>query len=351
MPVFDVVGKLTPEMLLKYVINRIGASDPSVLVGPSIGEDAALVDLGDGKVLVVHVDPITGAVELLGWLAVQVSCNDIAVRGVRPRWLLSVLYIPEDASEELVDGITSQIDQAAKEVGVAVIGGHSEFTPGIDRPLISMTAIGVAEKGKYVTTGGARVGDAVIMTKTVGVEGTAILSTDFRDTLLERGIPPDVIQLGREFIKRVSVVKEALALAEAGLATSMHDPTEGGLLGGLAEIAYASGKTLYIWEEKVRVAKETAAVTRVLELDPLRLISSGTLVATVPSDDVGKALKVLEDAGIEASAIGYVGEKSDNLVVVTRRDGSTEKISKVYAEDEIYRAWRTWRERTVGHQK
>ncbi|MEM0066054.1 MAG: AIR synthase family protein [Sulfolobales archaeon] len=336
------VGKLPPKMLLKYVIGRVGTRDPSVLVGPSIGEDAAVVDIGGGKVLVAHVDPITGAIEFLGWLAVHISCNDIAVRGVKPRWLLPVLYMPENASEELVDKITAQIDEAAKEVGAAVIGGHSEITPGLDRPLLSMTAIGIAEKGRYVTTGSARVGDVVIMTKTAGVEGTAILSTDFREVLLDLGVPQSIIQRGSEFVRKVSIVREALLLAEAGLATSMHDPTEGGLLGGLAEIAYASGKTLYVREEKVSIAKETLAIARTLGLDPLKLISSGTLIATVPSHLAKEAVELLKKAGIEASEIGYVGDRSENLVVVYREDGTIEKLDDVYVEDEIYRAWRIW---------
>ncbi|MEM2007187.1 MAG: AIR synthase family protein [Sulfolobales archaeon] len=343
-------GKLPPRMLLKYVISRVGVRDPSVLVGPSIGEDAAIVDIGGGRVLVTHVDPITGAVEFLGWLAVHISCNDIAVRGVKPRWLLSVLYLPENTTEELVDEITSQIDKAAKEVGVAIIGGHSEVTPGLSRPLISMTAIGIAEKGRYVTTGGARVGDAIIMTKTAAIEGTAILSSDFREVLLDLGVPRSVIQRGIEFIRRVSVVREALLLAEAGLVTSMHDPTEGGLLGGLAEIAYASGKTLYVQEEKVSVGEETLAIVSALRLDPMKLISSGTLIATVPPQAAEEAVEILKKAGIEASVIGYVGDRSESLVVVNRENGFIEKLGDVYVEDELYRAWRTWEKKLMEYK-
>ncbi len=335
------IGKLPPDMLLKYVMSRTGSPDPSVVVGPSIGEDAAVVDLGDGRVLVVHADPITGAVELLGWLAVHVPCNDIAVRGVRPRWLLPVLYLPEGAGEDLVDAITGQMDGAARELGVAIVGGHTEFTPGLNRPLVSSTAIGVGERGRYVTTSGARVGDAVIMTKTAGVEGTAILATDFAEALLKAGVPGSLLERARGFTRRVSVVGEALALAEAGLATSMHDPTEGGVLGGLAEMAYASGKTLHVWEERIRIAEETLAVTSALSLDPLRLISSGTLLATVPAEKVGEALETLRRAGVEAAVVGYVGKRSgDFLVMLYRRDGTVERVSRVYVEEELYRAWR-----------
>lgn len=339
------VGKLPPQLLIKFVLSRIGVLDPSVLVGPSIGEDAAIIDLGDGRVLVAHVDPITGAVELLGWLAVHIACNDVVVRGVKPRWLLSVLYLPEDADENLIDGITKQIDDAAKYIGAMVVGGHTEFTPGLARPLISMTAIGIGEKGKYVTTAGARVGDAVLMTKGAGVEGTAIMATDFKDILIEKGVPLNIIEKAREFIKRVSVVKEALALADAGLATSMHDPTEGGLLSGLAEIAYASNKTISIYEDKVIVADETKMISKALGLDPLKLISSGTLVATVPKDRVEKAVELLNRVGVEVSVIGYVEEKRDAYVVVHRSSGVVEKVVDVYVKDELVKAWELWGEK------
>lgn len=326
-------------MLRRYVLSRVGVRDPAVIVGPSIGEDAAVIDLGGGRFLVVHVDPISGAVEYLGWLAVHVASNDIAVRGVRPRWLLPVLYFPEGSGEELVDRITKQIDEASREVGAMVVGGHSEFTPGLRRPLISMTAIGIAEGGRYLTTSGARVGDAVIVTKTAAVEGTSILATDFGEVLLKAGVPPEVVERGKDFIRRVSVVREALALAEAGLATAMHDPTEGGLLGGFVEMAYASGKTIEVWEERVPVAEETAIICRALGLDPLRLISSGALIATVPWGRAEVAVALLRDLGIEATIVGRVKEFSGAYVELLRRGGVLERVEELYVRDELYSLW------------
>ncbi len=336
------MGKLTPELLARYVLSRIGLRDPSVIVGPALGEDAAIVDIGGGKILVAHVDPITEAVENIGWLAVHIASNDIAVRGARPRWLLPVLYLPENSGLDLVDRITAQIDEAAREVGAMVIGGHSEFTPRLERPLISMTALGITEVGRYVTTSGARVGDAVVMTKTVAVEGTAVLSTDFREVLLGLGLSEDVLVRAEKFLKEISVVKEAIALAEAGLATSMHDPTEGGLLGGLVEIAYASNKTIEIWEDKVPIAEETAAITRALGIDPLKLISSGVLVATVPNTKVGNALKILEDLGVRATVIGRVTEFTGHYVSIHRRSGVVEILKEAYVKDEISAVWERW---------
>jgi hydrogenase maturation factor len=333
------VGKLPPEILKKFVLSRVGVVDPSVIVGPSIGEDATIIDIGDNKVLVAHVDPITGAVEFLGWLAVHIACNDVAVRGVRPRWLLPVLYLPENTDLELIDKITAQVDNAAREVNAMVVGGHSEFTPGLTRPLISMTAIGISEKGKYITTSGARVGDVVLMTKTVGVEGTAILSTDFRDDLLRAGVPEDVIVRGKEFLKMVSVVKEALILSDGGIPTSMHDPTEGGLLGGLVEIAYASNKTLEVWEDRIPIAKETILMTKALGIDPLKLISSGVLIATIPQERVEEAIKLLSQYGIKATVIGRVNNYSGHYVVLHRVNGRVERVDELYVKDELISMW------------
>lgn len=339
---YGMVGKLPPDLLAKFVFSRVGRIDSSVIVGPSIGEDAAVIDLGNGRVLVAHVDPITSAVEYIGWLAVHIASNDLAVRGVRPRWLLSVLYLPENLSVNFIDEITSQIDSAAKEVGAMIVGGHSEFTPGLERPMISMTAIGITDRSKYITTGGAKVGDVVLMSKVAAVEGTAILSTDFRKLLISRGVPKGTIEKGSTFIKHISVVKEALILSENGLATSMHDPTEGGLLGGLAEIAYASKKTIEVWEEKVPIAEETTIISRVLGIDPLKLISSGTLIATVPEEKAKDAIDALESRNIKASVIGKVIEPSGNLVILHRRDGGVEETKDVYVKDELISAWEKW---------
>jgi len=333
------IGKLPLNFMLKYVYPRIGHIDPSVIVGPSVGEDAAIIDLGDGRVLVVHNDAITGAVKSLGWLAVHIVSNDIAVRGARPRWFLMSLFLPEEDFESAVDEIMGQVDRAAKELGLMVIGGHTEVTSGIDRPIIGTTALGLARRDGYVTTSGARIGDYIIVTKGVGIEGTAIICTDFADHLRKRGIDEGIISCGARFLDMVSVVNEAILLAENGLATAMHDPTEAGLLGGLAELAYASKKTIEAYEDSIPMFKETAIVTSALNVDPLRLISSGALVATIPPDKVSRALKILGDEGVEARIIGRVREFNGNLVEIRRLDGRIEVIREAYFPDEIFRLW------------
>ncbi|MEM2939601.1 MAG: AIR synthase family protein [Candidatus Bathyarchaeia archaeon] len=332
-------GKIPPKIMEKVVYVKLGAFDPSVLVGPAVGEDAAVIDLENGRVLVVHNDAITGASEFLGWLAVHIVANDIAVRGAKPRWFLISLFLPEGVSENILEKIATQVDGAARGLGIMVVGGHTETTSGLNRPLAGTTAIGIAEKSKIVTTSGARTGDYVIMTKTAAIEGTAILCTDFANSLRNKGIDDETLERGSKFLWNISVVREALALAERGLATSMHDPTEGGILGGVAEIAYASRKTIEFWADRVPVAEETKIVTKALNIDSLKLISSGALMAAVSPTNISEALSVLEKLGVEATVVGKVKDYEGHLVEVVK--GSTvELVRDVYVADELFRLWK-----------
>lgn len=329
-------GKIPPKIMEKLVYSRLGIMDPNVLVGPAIGEDAAIIDLRDGRLLVVHNDAITGASEFLGWLAVHIVSNDIAVRGARPKWFLMSLFLPENTSENFLEKIMNQVDEAAKELGIMVIGGHTETTLNLDRPIVGTTAIGIVEKDKVVTTSGAKAGDHIIMTKTAAIEGTAILCTDFIDALKSKGIDEKTIEKGSNFLMKVSVMKEALTLAERRLVTAMHDPTEGGILGGVAEVAYASHKTIELWADRVPIAKETKLVTEVLGIDPLKLIGSGSLVATVPPGSLKETLRTLRMLGIESSVIGKVHDYSGYLVKVVK-GSSIEFVRDVYVFDELFR--------------
>lgn len=333
-------GKVPPKIMERLVYRRLGTLDPNVLVGPAVGEDAAVIDIGGGMVLVAHNDAISGASSLLGWLAVHIAANDIAVMGARPRWFLISLFLPESSMEDLLDGIMAQVDSAAKELGIMVVGGHTEKTYGINRPLAGTTAIGLAERDKIVTSSGARSGDYLLMSKTAALEGTAILCTDFADALRSKGVSERILREGSRFLAKVSVVKEALALSERGLATAMHDPTEGGILGGVAEIAYASRKTIELWPEKIPVAEETKVIAKALHVDILRLISSGSLIATVPPGKIEEAIRTLNSLDINANIIGRVKEYTGHLVEIVG-DSSITYLDDVYVTDEIFRLWET----------
>lgn len=327
-------GKLPVDLLERLVLRKLPFSDPRVLVGPRPGEDAAVIDMGD-KVLVVHSDPITGAVEKIGWYAVHIACNDVAATGARPMWVLPVILAPRSGLE-VVSQIVSDMAMAARELGVSVIGGHTELTGWLDRPVVSVTAMGEAPKDSYVTTGGAEPGDVIIATKSIALEGTSILARDFKDRL-EGSVPRSVLERGAQLINQISVVEDALAAVEAGGVHAMHDPTEGGLLGGVYEMAMASGLGAKVYEERIPIREETLAVCRALGVDPLRLISSGTLLIAASPERADAIIERLGKRGINASKIGvFTGEGGVRLV---RRDGAVVQVDGLPV-DELWKLYR-----------
>jgi hydrogenase expression/formation protein HypE len=324
------VGKLDPATLKQLIFSHLGTRGSRVLLGPSIGEDATVIDFGD-KALVIHSDPITGAVENIGWHAVNVCANDIATRGVRPLWILTVLLLPENFSLVQLKSITAQIDEAAKELGIAVVGGHSEVTPGIDRPIVVTTALGETLKAKFIRTSGAKVGDSVILTKGAAIEGTSILAHELESTLQEK-VGKEVVARAKQFVKQLSVVKDALTAVEVGGVHAMHDATEGGVAGGLQEIAWASNAGLTAHEEKMIVSPETQAICKALGVDPLKTISSGTLIIAAESKKAQKIVKRLKQKGISASIVGKILAKDKGAFII-RKDGTKLDLAKPVREE------------------
>jgi len=326
------VGKLHPNLLKRLVLSRLGVADPRVLLGPQIGEDASVINIGK-KALVVHSDPITGAVENVGWLAVNVCTNDIATRGIRPLWILTVLLLPENFTQAQLRSITTQIDQAAKQLNVAVVGGHSEVTPGINRPIIITTAIGETPNKRFVRTSGAKKGDALILTKGAAIEGTAILSYELRDFLKAR-LTSETMEKAKLFIKMTSVVKDALTAVEVGENSihAMHDATEGGVAGGLQEIAWASNVGLIAYEDKMHIYPETRALCKALDIDPLRTISSGTLIISTETKKAKKIVASLKQKTIQASVVGKILDKKEGIGII-RKNGTKLDLSKPVKEE------------------
>jgi hydrogenase expression/formation protein HypE len=293
------VGKVDPETLAR-VLAGTGATSSAVGVGPAFGEDAAAIDLGD-TTLVVSADPISLAADRIGTLGVHVACNDVAACGADPEWLTSVLLLPAAADEETIDAVVADLDREAASLGATIVGGHTEYVDHLERPLLSLTAIGTTDR--FVPTGGARPGDRVVLTKGAGIEATAILATDFRADL---DLPADVVDAAATFFEAISAVPESQILRER--ATAMHDPTEGGVLGGVVELARAADVGIELDRAAIPIREETERVCVAAGVDPLRTFGSGALLATLPADAVDEALAALDDAGIEAAAVGRVVE-------------------------------------------
>lgn len=319
------VGKVDPDDLGEYVFSRTGAPDESVRVGPAYGEDTAAIDLGE-RMLVVNADPISLAVDRIGTLGVTIASNDIAASGADPEWLTAVVFLPE-GRPELLDPITEQLDAVARELDVAIVGGHSEYARSLEQPLLSLTCFGLTDH--YVSSSGATPGDAVVLTKGAGIEGSAILATDFRD-VLENDVSASLLEEAAGYFGDISVLPESRVLRR--VATAMHDPTEGGLIDGLLELALASGMCLEIDRESIPIREPTRALCTAMDVDPLAIFGSGALVATVPEAECEATLTELAGAGIEAARIGTVTDSDPGLQLDDRR--YTEPI-----RDDLYALW------------
>lgn len=327
-------GKL-PQAMLAELLGRITRQDPRVLVGPGIGRDAAVIDLGD-RLLVAKTDPVTFATEHVGWYAVHVNANDIACMGARPAWFLATALLPPGAPETLPGEVFDQILSACADLGIELVGGHMEVTPAVDRPVVVGAMLGEASRDEIVTGEGIAAGDAVLMTKGIAIEGTALLAHEAAAALGSRGVGAATIErAGRMlFEPGISVVRDARVMGAAVRPRLMHDPTEGGIATALHEMAQAAGATLRIDPDAVRVFPETAAACEALGLDARGLLASGALLAIVAADAAAAALAALRGAGIECAAIGRVESGAPRVILGADAPGAP---LPAFARDELAR--------------
>lgn len=321
-------GKLPTELLRKLVFNNIKTKNPHVLVGPEIGEDCAAIKFGE-YACVVSTDPITGAESGAGTLAIHISCNDIASCGVEPIGILITLMLPPDGSEEDIERIMKEAGEAAAELGVEIIGGHTEITSAVNKMVISTTAIGKIEIDKMITTKGAKIGDDVVMTKWAGLEGTSIIAKDLENDLINV-LNKDELISAQSLIKYISVVPEGVLAGRYGV-NSMHDITEGGVLGAVWEIAERSNTGIKIYLNKIPVLETTIKICEHFSINPYQLISSGCMIMTCTNGN--ELVDLLCKNGITATIIGSILE-SDRIIV--EADGSLTKLDPPKA-DELFK--------------
>jgi hydrogenase expression/formation protein HypE len=315
-------GKVPTEVLEEIVFKNLGAKRRDIVLSPSVGEDAALVQAGN-MILAISSDPITGAKEWLGWLAVHVSANDIATRGIQPRWFNSIILLPKNSTTQLIEKICTQMDKAACQLNIAITGGHCEITPGIEHPIVAGCAVGVAENGRYVTTGGAKNGDRIILTKGTGIEGTAILASD-RKLELQESFDENFVKKAENFFEKISVVNDALTAFRTGGVTAMHDPTEGGVAGGLHELADAANVGFQVYEKRFLIPEETRKICAHFKIDPLQLISSGSLLIVAEEKKTDEIISSLSRNGVKCSVIGEVIEPALGRNLITKAREKTE---------------------------
>lgn len=310
------IGKLPMETLAR-LLKQNHIADRRVIVGPGIGEDAAIIDNGGPCYLIAKTDPITFAADRIGWYAVHINANDIATKGGRPLWYLATLLLPEDGTTAaLAETIFHDTWQACQSIGVSLVGGHTEITAGLSRPIVVGQMLGEVAKDKLIRADGARPGDGIILTKGLAIEATAVIAREHGADLITI-MDGKTLARCRNFIDRpgISVLKEALAATAAGTVHAMHDPTEGGLATALYELAWAAGVGLRIDAAAIPVFAESQALCNHYRLDPLGLIASGALLIVVP--DTAAILAALQAQDIAATVIGEITDKSTGMSMST----------------------------------
>ena len=330
-------GKLPPDVLSRLLASA-GPTDPRLIVGPGVGFDCAVIDMGGGRCLVAKSDPITFATDEIGWYAVHVNANDVATTGASPRWFMATLLLPEGRTDSaLVESIFDQTRAACAEIGASLIGGHTELTLGIDRPIVVGAMLGEVARERLITPAGARVGDALVLTKRIAVEATSILAREKAADLVGRAGLPN-LHHARRFLHDpgISVVTDARVALDAGRVHAMHDPTEGGLATGLRELAVAAKLGLEIDSGAVPVYPETRALCEPFGIDPWGVIASGSLLLAVDPEDAEAIVAALRLAHIEASVIGRVMPLAQGVMV---RDASGAWPLRTFARDEIVKAF------------
>jgi hydrogenase expression/formation protein HypE len=318
------IGKIDPDTFTSFLLLRLGKKDNTVLVPPQTGVDAAIIDIGDGKVLIIAEDPILAIPkqpwEMFGWYTVHIGASDIAVMGVKPRYMTYSLLMPPETKDEDFKTIVDSIHQAALELDIAIVGGHTGYYPGFAAPTIGgVTVFAIADKHCYVTPAGAKPGDYVILTKGPAIETAGILAVIREKELLER-YPSSLVEKAKALCKQMTVIKDALVSMQSGGVTAMHDATEGGVIGGLFEIASASCVGMVIDERLFIYPPEVRMVCEEFAIDPVAAIAEGSLLITAKADCTEDILQRLKAADINASVIGQV-VPSQETRTLKRLDG------------------------------
>jgi hydrogenase maturation factor len=343
-------GKL-PNDLLHQFLSDLGAVDSTLLVGPGVGEDAAALPLMGEEILMLKSDPITFATDAIGFYAVTVNVNDIAACGAAPRWLLASLLFPVGTNAAQIRLTMQELDQAARDQGLILCGGHTEITDAVTRPVVAAQVVGTVAKRELISKKNMKEGDRVLLTKRLAVEGTSIIAREFPDRLRELGMGNDEIARCRNllFNPGIGVLKEAEVAVRSGKVSAMHDITEGGLSTALQELSSAGGHRIRVYRDRIPIYPETEKVCGLLDLSPLGLIASGSLLITCECSAADKLVAELCAAGIEAVCVGEVLQSGDGVEAVDAK-GSKAPWPQ-FESDEMTRLFSDARPRAVISKK
>jgi hydrogenase expression/formation protein HypE len=329
-------GKLRPETLTKLL--RHTSQAPEVVVGPAVGEDAAVIDLGN-QYLVVTTDPITFATERCGWYSVFVNANDIAACGGTPRYYSAAIVLPEGKTRLTdVEVLFAEIENACREIGVLWVGGHTEVSSAVNNVLVAGQMIGEVAPDHLCRSSDAQLGDVIVLVKAAAIEATAIIAIEKADEVAALH-GEAMLKKSQNFLLEpgISIVREA-ALAREFPVNAMHDPTEGGVTTGIREICMASNCGGLVTAKAIPVLPETAALCHQFGLDPLGAISSGALLLTLPAEAASGLMDEYSKKGILAKVIGEIEPREAGLKM-EKPDGKVAPLAEFVA-DEITKLYR-----------
>ncbi|MFN2340005.1 MAG: AIR synthase family protein [Halanaerobium sp.] len=322
------IGKLAGDRLKKTILDKIDHFRSDVMVPAGPGEDSAVIDLGD-YLLVVSSDPITGAEKNAGYLAVNVACNDLAAAGAEPFGIQVVLLLPPNLGEKKAEMLMEEIVSTARAMDIEVLGGHTEITDLVHKPIITITALGKAKKVELTSSSAAEVGDILYISKGMGIEGSYILASDYQEHLINKGVSKESLLAVARYVNLLSVIPESRIARKNGV-KAMHDVTEGGVYGAVAEMAAASKLGFIIEKDNFKFKPEVEEICSKLNLDPAALISSGAmLMAAAPGNDLES---VFAEHEIEIVRVGRMLKEGSYI-----EENGVKKEFEVPAKDELWK--------------
>jgi hydrogenase maturation factor len=323
-------GKATSELFEQVILRRLGAADDDVLVGPQHGVDVGVVRVADGVAMALTADPVfvvpAYGWERAAWFAVHILASDASTSGLPLRWMSVDLNLPPSMSDEDLTALWDAFHRACEDLGIAVVTGHTGRYDGCDWPMVGgATCLALGPADAFVTPTMANAGDAVVVTTGAAIEATALFAATFPDRLAA-AVGEDVVRAADRLFESMTVVPEAVLARRFGLrdagVTSMHDATEGGVLGGLLEVATASGTGIHVDRDRIPVRPEVRAVCDHVGIDPYTAISEGSLIATVVPGRADAFVEALDGAGIGSAIVGQLRPAADgHRIVVDGREG------------------------------
>lgn len=322
-------GKISESVLKRSVLKQIHTQREEVIIGAGVGEDCAILALSENEVIALTVDPVTAASIDMGTYAVYAAVNDLAATGAEPVGIMLSILLPETVYESELKEMMQSIEAECAALQIQIIGGHTEVARAVNQPVITVTGVGKVKKDEIATTKGAIPGQDIVVSKWIGLEGTAVIARE-KEQELRAKYPPHLVDTAQSFRQMLSIIPEAATAIRSGVRT-MHDVTEGGIFGALWEIAESSGVGLEIDLTKLPIRQETIEVCEFFDINPYQMISSGSLIMV--TDNGYDLVRALEKENIKASVVGKITDSNDRVVI----NEDERRFLEPPKSDEIYK--------------